>query len=92
MKNFSCQNCGDTIHFNNDSCLSCGLKIGYLAELFEMTALVAENGAWKARWPILRKAISFAITPRRLPAIGWLGLIAVSTSAWPAAIMSLFRT
>jgi len=39
MKIFKCQNCGNTIHFNNDTCLSCGYKVGYIADLFTMSAL-----------------------------------------------------
>lgn len=43
MKIFKCQNCGNTLHFNNDTCLGCGLRVGYLADLFEMSALVPEG-------------------------------------------------
>lgn len=39
MKIFKCQNCGNTLHFNNDTCLNCGLKVGYIPELFTMSAL-----------------------------------------------------
>jgi len=39
MKIFKCQNCGNTLHFNNDVCLKCRYRVGYLDELFEMSAL-----------------------------------------------------
>lgn len=43
MKLFKCQNCGNTIHFNNDVCLACNSRIGYVRRLFEMSALVAND-------------------------------------------------
>ena len=48
MKIFTCQNCGNTVHFNNDTCLNCGLKIGYMAELFTMSALEPEGDHMRA--------------------------------------------
>jgi hypothetical protein len=43
MKIFKCQNCGNTLHFNNDVCLSCGLRVGYLTDLCEISALTDEG-------------------------------------------------
>lgn len=50
MKLFKCQNCGNTIHFNNDICLACNSRIGYVRTLFDMSALEpSEDGSWNAR-------------------------------------------
>ena len=49
MKLFKCQNCGNTIHFNNDVCLACNSRIGYLRRLFDMSALEpSADGSWNA--------------------------------------------
>ncbi|MGV3550556.1 zinc-binding metallopeptidase family protein [Rhizobium sp.] len=49
MKLFKCQNCSNTIHFNNDVCLACNSRIGYLRKLFDMSALAPnEDGSWNA--------------------------------------------
>ena len=48
MKIFKCQNCGNALHFNNDVCLRCGYKVGYITELFEMSALTPEGEAMRA--------------------------------------------
>jgi hypothetical protein len=49
MKLFKCQNCGNTIHFNNDVCLACNSRIGYIRRLFDMSALEPnEDGSWTA--------------------------------------------
>ena len=50
MKLFECQNCGQPLYFENTSCESCGLKLGYLPEREVVTALEAVDGggAWRA--------------------------------------------
>jgi hypothetical protein len=48
MKLFQCQNCGNTIHFNNDVCLSCGYRVGYISDLFTMSALTIDNDRMEA--------------------------------------------
>jgi hypothetical protein len=49
MKIFKCQNCGNTIHFNNDVCLVCNSRIGYVRKLFDMSALTPnDDGSWNA--------------------------------------------
>jgi hypothetical protein len=49
MKVFKCQNCGNTIHFRNDICLSCNSRIAYLRRLFDMSALTPnDDGTWEA--------------------------------------------
>ena len=44
MKLFECQNCGQPLYFENTSCESCGLRLGYLPERETVTALQA--GRW----------------------------------------------
>ncbi|MBL0372524.1 putative zinc-binding metallopeptidase [Rhizobium sp. KVB221] len=48
MKLFRCQKCGTAIHFTNDVCLTCGFRLGYICELFTMSALVEEGDRLKA--------------------------------------------
>jgi hypothetical protein len=49
MKLFKCQNCGNTIHFNNDVCLACNSRIGYVRKQIDMSALQPNNdGSWTA--------------------------------------------
>ncbi|MBX9456525.1 MAG: putative zinc-binding peptidase [Rhizobium sp.] len=49
MKLFKCQNCGNTIHFNNHVCLACNSRIGYVRKLFDMSALTSDDdGGWRA--------------------------------------------
>jgi hypothetical protein len=48
MKIFKCQNCGNTLHFNNDTCLNCGFKVGYIPDLFTVSALTPEGEAMRA--------------------------------------------
>jgi hypothetical protein len=48
MKLFQCQNCGNTIHFRNDVCLNCGFRVGYISDLFTMSALAIEGDQLKA--------------------------------------------
>ena len=45
MKLFECQNCGQPLYFENTSCESCGLRLGYLPERETVTALEAVDGA-----------------------------------------------
>ena len=39
MKLFECQHCGQPLYFENDQCLSCGHRLGYLPARHDMTAL-----------------------------------------------------
>jgi hypothetical protein len=48
MKLFECQNCGQPLYFENTSCESCGLRLGYLPEQETITALQEADGAWRA--------------------------------------------
>jgi hypothetical protein len=48
MKLFACQNCGQPLYFENTSCDSCGLRLGYLPEHGQVSALEEVDGAWRA--------------------------------------------
>jgi hypothetical protein len=48
MRLFECQNCGQPLFFENTSCESCGLRLGYLPERGLVTALEEAEGAWRA--------------------------------------------
>ena len=48
MKIFTCQNCSNTLYFNNDACLKCGFQVGYITELFTMSALTPEGDSLRA--------------------------------------------
>ncbi|MGB8527529.1 MAG: putative zinc-binding peptidase, partial [Rhodoplanes sp.] len=48
MKLFECQHCRSPVYFDNTVCVSCGYRLGYLPERFEMSALEADGGRWKA--------------------------------------------
>jgi hypothetical protein len=44
MKLFTCQNCGQTVHFENDRCERCRLGLGFIAGQTEISALDTSNG------------------------------------------------
>ena len=44
MKLFECQNCGQPLYFENTSCESCGLRLGYLPDQQIVTALQEAGG------------------------------------------------
>jgi hypothetical protein len=48
MKLFECQNCGHPLYFENTTCESCGLRLGYLPEREVVTALEPVDGLWRA--------------------------------------------
>ncbi len=48
MKLFKCQNCGQPLYFENATCESCGLRLGYLPEREIISALEEVDGAWRA--------------------------------------------
>jgi hypothetical protein len=47
MKLFECQNCGQPLYFENTSCESCGLRLGYLPEQQVVTALQEADRLWR---------------------------------------------
>lgn len=48
MKLFECQNCSQPLYFENATCESCGLRLGYLPERGIVTALEEADGLWRA--------------------------------------------
>lgn len=48
MKLFQCQNCGQALYFENTSCASCGLRLGYLPRKETVTALTEAKDGWTA--------------------------------------------
>jgi hypothetical protein len=45
---FTCQTCGQLLHFENSVCMRCGSPLGLIPETLELTALASEDGAWRA--------------------------------------------
>ena len=48
MKLFECHKCGQVLYFENTSCESCGLRLGYLPEREALSALEEVDGGWRA--------------------------------------------
>jgi hypothetical protein len=52
MKLFKCQHCGQLIYFENDLCLKCTHRLGFIAEIMNLSALEpvgdAQPDAWQA--------------------------------------------
>src|SRR6056297_1922476 len=48
MKLFNCQNCNQTIFFENMSCEKCGAWLGYLAGLETMSVVTRDDEIWLA--------------------------------------------
>jgi hypothetical protein len=46
MKLFRCDNCGQTLYFENIACEHCGFRQGYLPEDNAMVALTADGSVW----------------------------------------------
>lgn len=42
MRLFRCDVCGQTLHFENSHCLSCGARLGFLPDRFDLTAVDAQ--------------------------------------------------
>ncbi|HUO53424.1 MAG TPA: putative zinc-binding peptidase [Rhodoblastus sp.] len=43
MRLYPCQSCGNTVHFENSTCVACGAQLAYAPDLQEMTALVPDG-------------------------------------------------
>src|ERR1700683_921064 len=48
MKLFECQHCGQPLYFENTTCGSCGLALGYLSSRETVTALMPDGKEWRA--------------------------------------------
>ncbi len=46
MKLFECQCCGQSLYFENTTCLSCGRTLGYLPQEDRMVAVEADGPVW----------------------------------------------
>lgn len=48
MKLFQCQNCGNAIHFDNTACVSCGMRLGFLPQTGQLSAMTPDtDGGWR---------------------------------------------
>ena len=47
MQLFECQNCGQTLHFENRSCERCGHRLGYIAARQTLAALRRDGEGWR---------------------------------------------
>jgi hypothetical protein len=48
MKLFECQNCGQILYFENQTCVRCSRRLGYIPEVATLSALEWQDGAWRA--------------------------------------------
>jgi hypothetical protein len=48
MRIFTCQNCGQLLHFENTVCMRCGMALGFLPEPLLLSALTQKSGHWRA--------------------------------------------
>ena len=52
MKLFKCQHCGQLLYFENDLCLKCSHRLGFIPEIMNLSALEPEgdpqHGVWHA--------------------------------------------
>ena len=46
MQLFFCQHCSNAVHFENDMCLNCGRRLGFLQDRFEMATLESDGEYW----------------------------------------------
>ncbi|MFB9950304.1 putative zinc-binding metallopeptidase [Rhizobium puerariae] len=44
MRLYECDHCGQTIHFDNRSCVNCGYRLAFVPEMLAMHALVEDEG------------------------------------------------
>ena len=49
MQIFTCQNCGQLLHFENIVCMRCGMTLGFLPEPLTLSALELRGDRWIAR-------------------------------------------
>jgi hypothetical protein len=47
MQLFECQNCGQTLHFENRACERCGHRLGYIAARQTLAALDRDDDRWR---------------------------------------------
>ena len=49
MRIFTCQNCGQLLHFENSVCMRCGMTLGFLPAPLTLSALELRGDRWIAR-------------------------------------------
>lgn len=70
MQLFECQNCGQTLFFENRSCERCGHRLGYIATRQTLAALRADGEGWR---PLDEPAVSYRFCRNAdLDACNWL--------------------
>jgi hypothetical protein len=53
MKLFKCQNCGQLLYFENDLCVKCSHRLGFIPEIMNLSALEVEGDAQQGIWRAL---------------------------------------
>jgi hypothetical protein len=48
MQLFKCQNCGQVLYFENKTCTACSRRLGYIPQLFCLSALEPWDDGWHA--------------------------------------------
>jgi hypothetical protein len=48
MKLFKCQHCEQILYFENQTCVRCSRRLGYIPEIATLSALEFQDGAWRA--------------------------------------------
>ena len=53
MKLFRCQHCGQLLYFENDLCVKCSHRLGFIPETMNLSALEVEGDAQQGIWRAL---------------------------------------
>jgi hypothetical protein len=53
MKLFKCQHCGQLLYFENDHCVKCSHRLGFIPEIMNLSALEQEGDAQQGIWRAL---------------------------------------
>ncbi len=53
MKLFKCQHCGQLLYFENDLCVKCSHRLGFIPEIMNLSALEVEGDAQQGIWRAL---------------------------------------
>ena len=69
MRLFSCDNCGNTVHFDNGTCVACKRRLGYVPARSQMTALEPSGEGWAS--PALGESFAFCANAE-VGACNWL--------------------
>ncbi|MBS1180134.1 MAG: hypothetical protein H6Q99_14 [Proteobacteria bacterium] len=69
MRLFSCDGCGNTVHFDNGACIACNRRLGYLPGSARMTALEPSADGWIS--PALGQGFVFCANAE-IAACNWL--------------------